>query len=129
MTKAGAIYDFWSGFGLTAYEETSVPTGDDAPTPPYITYQFISDSFGNDVAMTAIVWDIERNGHSTNKFLNAKVEEISEFIDTMNTPIKCGGGRIWIKKGTPFGQPYTDDTSGKVKGRLINVTVEYLTAH
>ena len=76
-----------------------------------------------------IVWDVDRAGHSANKFLNAKVEEISKFIDIMATPIKCDGGRVWIKKGVPFGQPYTDDTSGKVKGRLIKVTVEYLTAH
>ena len=36
MTKAAAIYQFWNSFGLTAYEENSVPT--DA-TFPYITYQ------------------------------------------------------------------------------------------
>ena len=26
MTKAAAIYQFWSSFGLTAYEANTVPT-------------------------------------------------------------------------------------------------------
>lgn len=129
MTKAGALYEFWSCFGLDAYEENSVPTGEDAPKLPYITYQLVSDSIGNDVPATGIVWDVDRAGHSANKFLNAKVEEISKFIDIMAAPIKCDGGRVWIKKGVPFGQPYKDDASGKVQGRLINVTAEFLTAH
>ena len=31
MTKAAAIYNFWAGFGIPAYEENSVPSGEDAP--------------------------------------------------------------------------------------------------
>lgn len=56
MTKAAAIYNFWSGFGIPAYEENSVPSGKDAPEFPYVTYQLITDSFGADVAMTASLW-------------------------------------------------------------------------
>ena len=50
MTKAAAIYQFWSGFGLTAYEENTVP--EDAVFP-YVTYQLVTDSFGREVAATA----------------------------------------------------------------------------
>lgn len=42
MTKAAALHSFFSGFGLTAYEENSVP--DDAVFP-YITYSLTTDSF------------------------------------------------------------------------------------
>ena len=31
MTKSAAIYQFWSSFGLTAYEENTVPTDADFP--------------------------------------------------------------------------------------------------
>ena len=53
MTKAAAIYQFWSGFGLTAYEENTVPT--DA-TFPYITYQLVTDSFEREIQFTASIW-------------------------------------------------------------------------
>ena len=44
MTKAEALHSFYSSFGLTAYEENSVP--DDAEFP-YITYNITTDSFVN----------------------------------------------------------------------------------
>ena len=53
MTKAAAIYQFWSGFGLTAYEENTVPN--DAAFP-YVTYQLVTDSFDREVAATASLW-------------------------------------------------------------------------
>ena len=48
MTKAAAIYQFWNSFGLTAYEENTVPT--DA-TFPYITYQLVTDSFDREIQL------------------------------------------------------------------------------
>ena len=56
MTKAAAIYQFWKSFGLLTYEENRVPTGDNAPAMPYLTYQFATDSFDNEVALTASIW-------------------------------------------------------------------------
>ena len=53
MTKAAAIYQFWSGFGLTAYEENTVPEN---AAFPYVTYQLVTDSFDREVAATASLW-------------------------------------------------------------------------
>ena len=53
MTKAAAIYQFWSSFGLTAYEENTVPT--DAAFP-YITYQLVTDSFDREIPLVASLW-------------------------------------------------------------------------
>ena len=53
MTKAAAIYQFWNGFGLTAYEENTVPH--DAVFP-YITYQLVTDSFDREIPLTASIW-------------------------------------------------------------------------
>ena len=54
MTKAAALHSFYSSFGLTAYEENSVP--DDAEFP-YITYNITTDSFGNySTARTFSLW-------------------------------------------------------------------------
>ena len=42
MTAEQTLHSFWSSFGLTAYDENSVP--DDAVLP-YITYSVSYDSF------------------------------------------------------------------------------------
>ena len=56
MNKEQAIHSFWSGFGLKAYDEQTVPTGDDAPAFPYITYEVITNNIGNPVQLTASLW-------------------------------------------------------------------------
>ena len=76
MTKAAAIYQFWSGFGLTAYEENTVP--DDA-TFPYITYQLVTDSFDREIPLTASLW--YRSESWTG--INAKTKEFSQRISRL----------------------------------------------
>ena len=122
MTKAAAIYQFWSGFGLTAYEENTVP--EDA-TFPYITYQLVTDSFDREVAATASLW---YRGESWTA-INAKTEEIAQQIGLGGKIIKCDGGRIWIKRGQPFAQNMGDESDDLIKRKYLNVTIEYFTAH
>ena len=123
MTKAAAIYKFWSSFGLTAYEENAVPTGDDAPKFPYITYQLVTDFFGNEVLMTGSLWYRSTSWAQA----NAKAEEISRYIGIGGTIFKCDGGRVWIKRGTPFAQRMGDETDSLIKIIYINITAEFFT--
>ena len=122
MTKAAAIYQFWSGFGLTAYEENTVPT--DAAFP-YVTYQFVIDSFDREVAVTASLWYRDESWTA----INAKTEEISAHIGLGGKIIKCDGGRIWIKRGQPFAQNMGDESDDLIKRKYLNVNIEYFTAH
>ena len=122
MTKAAAIYQFWSGFGFTAYEENTVPT--DAAFP-YVTYQLATDSFDREVAAAASLW---YRGESWTA-INAKTEEISAHIGLGGKIIKCDGGRIWIKRGQPFAQNMGDESDDLIKRKYLNVTIEYFTAH
>lgn len=124
MTKASAIYNFWSSFGLIAYEENAVPTGNDAPDFPYITYQLVTDAFENEVLMTASLW--YRSTSWTQA--NAKAEEISKAIGIGGKILKCDFGRIWLKRGTPFAQRMGDETDALIKRIYINITAEYFTA-
>lgn len=121
MTKAAAIYQFWSGFGLTAYEENTVPT--DAKFP-YITYQVVTDSFDAEVALTASVW---YRGTSWVE-ANAKAEEISRTISRGGKTIPVDGGVLWLKRGTPFSQSMGDETDDLIKRKYLNITAEFLTA-
>lgn len=122
MTKAAALYEFWNGFDVVAYEENTVPS--DA-TSPYITYQLVTDSFERDVAATASIW---YRGESWVD-INAKTEEISAHIGLGGKIIKCDGGRIWIKRGQPFAQNMGDESDDLIKRKYLNLTYEFLTAH
>lgn len=122
MTKAAAMYEFWSSFGVIAYEENSVP--EDAKFP-YITYQLVIDSFDRDVLATASLW---YRGTSWLE-INAKTEEISAYIGLGGKIIKCDGGRIWIKRGQPFAQNMGDESDDLIKRKYLNLTIEYLTSN
>lgn len=124
MTKAAAIYQFWGSFGIPAYEENSVPDGDESPEFPYITYELITDSLGFAAAMTASLWYRE----STWKNANAKAEEIGARIGRGGIVLPCDGGGVWICRGTPFASSTGDDKDDLIRRKIINITAEYLTA-
>ena len=121
MTKAAAIYQFWSGFGLTAYEENTVQS--DAAFP-YITYQLVTDSFDREVQVTASLW---YRGESWTG-INAKTEEISQKISRGGKIIPCDGGAIWLKRGQPFAQNMGDESDDLIKRKYLNITAEFMTA-
>ena len=122
MTKAAAIYQFWSSFGLTAYEENTVHTN---AAFPYITYQLVTDSFGREVSATASLW---YRGESWTD-INAKTEEISSYIGLGGKIINCDGGCIWIKRGHPFAQSMGDESDDLIKRKYINIVAEFMTAN
>lgn len=123
MDKAQALHSFWSGFGLTAYDENTVP--DDA-VMPYITYSSSTDSLDNVVNMTASVWY-----HSTSwKDISEKTEQIARYIVGMNPPsIKFDSGRLYIAKGNPFAQRMADPNDDMIRRMYLNIQAEYLSAY
>lgn len=124
MTKASAIYNFWASFGLDTYEENSVYQMDEAPTFPYLTYEFNSDSFGdNSIPLSASLW------YRTTSWVkaNGKAEEISKAIGIGGITIPCDDGFIWIKRGSPFSQSMGDDADNMVKRKILNISVEFWT--
>ena len=121
MTKAAAIYQFWNSFGLTAYEENTVPT--DA-TFPYITYQLVTDSFYREIPLTASIWYRSESWMA----INAKTEEISQKISRGGKIISCDGGVIWMKRGQPFAQNMRGESDDLIKRKYLNITAEFMTA-
>ena len=121
MTKAAAIYQFWNSFGLTAYEENTVPHDADFP---YITYQLVTDSFDREIPLTASLW--YRSESWTG--INAKTEEISQKISRGGKIIACDDGAIWLKRGQPFAQNMRDESDDLIKRKYLNITAEFMTA-
>ena len=121
MTKAAAIYKFWNSFGLTTYEENTVPS--DAVFP-YVTYQLVIDSFDLEIQLSASLW--YRSESWTG--INAKTEEISQKISRGGKIIPCDGGAIWLKRGQPFAQNMGDESDNLIKRKYLNITAEFMTA-
>ena len=121
MTKAAAIYQFWNSFGLTAYEENSVP---DDSAFPYITYQLVTGSFEREIPLAASIWYRSESWTA----VNAKTDEISQKISRGGKIIPCDGGAIWLKRGQPFAQSMGDESDDLIKRKYLNITAEFMTA-
>lgn len=121
MTKAAAIYEFFSSFGLTAYAFTSVP--EDAVFP-YLTYELVIDAWdGGEVNIPVNLWFYTES----EAIPNAKAQQISEAIGNGGKVLPCDGGYVWLKRGSPWCQSLRDDTAANIKRRYVNVSAEYLT--
>lgn len=121
MTKAAALQEFFSSFGITAYPSNSVP---DETVFPWLTYEYSTGSIGDEISITVHLYY-----HTTSESVpNAKVEEISSAIGRGGRIVPFDGGAVWIKKGSPFCISQTDATRPEIKHRIINATLEYLVA-
>lgn len=120
MTKEAALHSFWSSFGLTAYEENSVPS--DAELP-YLTYETRTDERFGQAAIAVNVW------YRTESWSipNSKARQITDVIGGGGHIIPCDNGGIWIYLGSPAVTSLTDsDTT--IKRKYINVICEYITS-
>ena len=123
VLKTQALYNFWNSFGLTAYEENTVPTGDAKPKLPYITYSAVTGVFDNDVQISASLW---YSGYSWAE-ADRKAAEISAALANGGKLIPYSDGRLWIKRGTPFAQHMADEND-TIRRIYLNLTAEYLSA-
>lgn len=122
MTKTEALHSFWASFGIPAYDEQGVQSGASAPNFPYIAYQSVTDSFGNDIALTGNIW--YRTSSWTEP--NAKVEDISQSIGRSGKIVEYNGGAIWLRRGTPFAQSLGDPSDDRIKRKLLNITATFI---
>lgn len=119
MDKAQSIYEFWSGFGLPAYDENAVP---DSAVMPYITYSVITDSMDYAVLLTGSVW-----------YRSTSWEEASQKADEISQALKDGvvadldKGYAYLYRGNPFAQRMRDGADDMVKRIYFNVNCEFLT--
>ena len=123
MDKFQAIASFWESFGIPAYDENTVPTGDNRPSFPYITYDASVSNLGYPVAMSGSIWYYGTSW----AMITAKMTEIQSEIGMGGKIIPCDGGALWIKQGSPFAQRMSDPND-MVRRILINIEAEFLTA-
>ena len=122
MDKEQAIQDFWSRFGWQAFAENSLPTGENAPALPFITYSVSLDSIGSPVLLTGTL----RDRNTSWKRLSNKTEEIADYLDKIY-PIKITKGYMYLTPGSPFAQRMSGTEDDMEKSVLINLQAEFLT--
>lgn len=123
MDKAQAIQNFWSSFGLTAYDEYTVP--DDAQMP-YITYNVPTGSLGDLVVLNARLWYRSTSWRD----ITRKSEEIARAIGQYGYYVmELDGGYVWLTKGSPFSQRMADESDTMIRSIYLNVNAEFLTAY
>lgn len=121
MTKEQSIHQFWSSFGLPAYD---VNTVDDDAEMPYITYDVSTGSIDDFILLTGSLWYRSTSWNA----ITQKVHEIEEYLTTMSPPtIKIDGGRAYFTKGTPFSQRMAEPGDDFVRRIYIQINAEFLT--
>ena len=132
MNKQQALNAFWSGFGVLAFEENSVPEDDvidalikagvAAAKYPYITYQVLLDDIGGPVFPSASIWDKSTSWERADTLANT----VSATIQRQKT-IKLDNGRMFITKGSPLAQHMEEPGDRTVRRILINTGIEFFT--
>ena len=134
MNKEQAYSEFWSGFGVLAWEENSMPddktiqslidAGVATAKYPYIAYQVIIDDLGHPVYPTASIYDRSTSWKRADELAN----DISEAIQNLNT-IKLDNGRMFITKGSPFMQHQLESEDMNIRRVILNLGVEFFTEY
>lgn len=120
MNKAQAIHNFWSSFGMPAYQQDTVP--EDAQMP-YITYNVATAEIDTAVNLYASIWDYGTSWET----VMLKADAIALAVVGMY-PIKLDNGYLRLDLGTPFSQTMSDEND-MVRRVYINLQAEFLTEH
>ena len=104
---AGALYRFFSGFGLPIYAEGSVPQ---RARTPYITVRLIRPDWQATVDFTARLWYRDDSFEA----IDAKVDAIAEAIGA-GACVPMERGAVWVYKDDVFAQyiPFDGDVTLK----------------
>ena len=119
LKREKALYNFWSSFGLPAYDETSVP---DTAEMPYITYETKTAAFDTPIPLSMSIWYYS---HFWDK-ITEKAIEIINTIGYGGKLIKYDGGAIWITIPNQNYDRMSDSASDLVRRIVINVMAEFI---
>lgn len=122
MNKVQGFYNFFSSFGVPAWEENSLPTGENAPEFPYITYQVVTSSHIQSAIFTASLWDRSTSWARLENLLEQIKGRVGYYL-----PLKCDEGTIVLRFGNPEAQNMGDTSDNLIKRKLLNFSADYIT--
>lgn len=121
MDKWQVQYEFWSQFGIPAYEENSVPDYRDL-TFPYISYEAASGGFEDTISVEASIWDNNRSYIR----IDPIADEIQRFIKEMGCP-EMEGGRYRVWSEPEFARNMGDPDNDSIRRKVLSVNFEFMT--
>lgn len=126
MIKEVAIHQFWSSFGLPAYDENTVidPTTGKKPKEPYITYDIVTGNLGQQCYMNAALWYRSTSWTA----ITEKKNEIERRFGYGEIIEEIDGGYVRLWKGSPFAQRGNDPEDAGVRVYNISYVAEFCTA-
>ena len=124
MNKAQGLHQFWSSFGIAAFDEISAYDERLELPDNYITYEVQTANFGNSVALTASLWYRSTSWAE----ISQKADEIAEYIGWGGKVIQIDGGYMWVKLGSPFAQRMAVEDNDSIRRIILNVAVDFMTA-
>lgn len=123
MNRWQAQQEFWSSFGVPAYDSRTVAFNAEMP---YITYDAISSNIGSVKDVNASLW------YRTTSWaeISQKAIEIARTIDEMPPSIQIDDGRIKFRvpEVSIFAQR-AEDPDPNVRKMILTVEVEFLTKY
>lgn len=123
MNKAQAIHKFWSGFGLPAYDENSVP---DNAVMPYITYGVSTGALDDTIMLTGSLWYRSASWQG----VSLKADEIARAVGKNGYKISVlDNGYLWITQGSPFAQRMSDQSDNMIRRIYLVLNAEFLTPY
>jgi hypothetical protein len=122
MDKEQAIQNFWSQFGIPAYDENSVP---DDLRYPFITYSVATDMLDDVVSLYGNIFYRSPSW----KDITQKKEQIAEYIGAGGVAVKIDTGYVYFCQGTPFAQRMSEPGDDMVKRYYIQLQAEFLTPY
>lgn len=120
MDRYEAQYRFWSQF-LPAYDENSVPTGENRPKYPYLTFECLTAPFDGDVLVSASIWTRSTSWETADK----KADEIYNALKNGGAVVPYDGGIIWFTAETPFAQRMGDPGDDLIKRQVLQVVAHF----
>lgn len=119
-STAAALYKFYSGFGLPAYEVNTVP---DDVTLPYITYSYVEPEWETPASHYAQVY----MRTTKNTELLEKAGEIVSSIG-LSKRLPCEGGCVMLHPSSPLVQILISESSPDIRCAYINLQLDALHA-
>ena len=119
MDKIQTLHNFWSGFGLPAYDVTDVPVGAQLP---YITYEVSSDDFGNQRIQNANLYYRSTRWDE----ITQKAEQIADYITRGGRMLTYDNGAMWIQRGNPWAQRMSDTSDTMIRLIVLTIYIEFL---
>ena len=95
--KWTALHTFFNEFGITAYDENTVP---ESAEMPYITYEAQTASLGEALLLSASIW------YRSNSWADISL-------------------KLWITKSAPFATRMNEPSDEQIRRIVLQITAEF----